>query len=269
MTISLLITTYNWKEALCLTLRSAFAQTRLPLEILIGDDGSTDDTRELIDALRKESPVPLVHIWHEDRGFRLTEIRNKAIAEAKGDYIIQVDGDTILEKHFIEDHAELAEPNCYVCGSRVKIFEENTRQILAGKDYDFGFFKQSAHSMLNSARSKFLRKFLARRYAKGKVARLRGCNMAFWKKDLIEVNGYNEDLTSWGHEDSELAYRLFFAGKEKLFLKMGGVLFHLHHKTSSKSNESAHHAAIEKIKESKLHWCPNGLDKHLRNKSMT
>ena len=44
MLVSLMISTYNWKEALSLCLYSAFAQTVKPCEILIADDGSCDDT---------------------------------------------------------------------------------------------------------------------------------------------------------------------------------------------------------------------------------
>ncbi|MCL3853353.1 glycosyltransferase family 2 protein [Parabacteroides sp. GYB001] len=262
LSVSLIITTYNWKEALRLTLLSVFTQTVLPQEVLIADDGSGPDTKELIDSLRKESPVPLVHVWHEDEGFRLTTIRNKAIARAKGDYIVQVDGDTILNEYFIEDHIELAEEDCFVCGSRVKIFQKGTKRIMEGGTYDFRFFRQSTHSMLNSIRLGFLRRFLARNYAKDRLERLRGCNMAFWKKDLIQVNGYNEDLTSWGHEDTELSYRLFFAGKEKKILKMGGVLFHLHHDGNSRHGEDMHLLVIEDVKKNNSSWCENGLNKY-------
>ena len=51
--VSILVSTYNWKEALALCLRSIFAQTVLPYEIAIADDGSKNDTRELIEKLKK------------------------------------------------------------------------------------------------------------------------------------------------------------------------------------------------------------------------
>ena len=109
MLVSLLISTYNWKEALSLCLYSAFAQTVKPAEILIADDGSREDTRQLIDEMRAKTDIPIVHVWHEDKGFRLSAIRNRSIEKAKGDYIIQIDGDIILDRHFIADHLELAE----------------------------------------------------------------------------------------------------------------------------------------------------------------
>lgn len=79
-----MISTYNWKEALSLCLYSAFAQTVKPCEILIADDGSRDDTKQLIDKMRTKTDIPIVHVWHEDKGFRLSAIRNRSIERAKG-----------------------------------------------------------------------------------------------------------------------------------------------------------------------------------------
>ena len=101
MLVSLMISTYNWKEALSLCLYSAFAQTVKPCEILIADDGSRDDTKQLIDKMRAKTDIPIVHVWHEDKGFRLSAIRNRSIERAKGDYIIQIDGDILLDLSLI------------------------------------------------------------------------------------------------------------------------------------------------------------------------
>lgn len=257
--VSLLIATYNWKEALRLSLLSAFNQVVLPKEILIADDGSREDTRLLIDELRKISPIPLVHIWHEDKGFRLSEIRNKAIALASGNYIIQVDGDIIMNRFFISDHLELAEKGCFVCGSRILLPSEESQLLIEGKqDY-----RKISKWVPNGMRCHFLRHYLANRYARNNIMRLRGCNMAFWRKDLITVNGYNEAFASWGHEDSELAYRLIFSGLHKKFLKMGGVCFHLYHKMASRSGEPEQMALLKENITKREPWTADGLDKHL------
>ena len=108
MTVSLIISTYNNPEYLYLTLKSVMNQRRLPDEILIADDGSGEATRTLVEEMAAESFVPLRHIWHEDEGFRLGAIRNKAIAEAKGEYIIQIDGDIVLHPPFVADHVKMA-----------------------------------------------------------------------------------------------------------------------------------------------------------------
>lgn len=261
MLVSLLISTYNWKEALSLCLYSVFAQTVKPAEILIADDGSRDDTRQMIEEMRKKTDIPIVHVWHEDKGFRLSAIRNQSIAMAKGDYIIQIDGDIILEEHFIADHLELAEKGFFVCGSRVLLGKNYSNRLLKGLETRPAKLKQDYRFMLNGFRSRILRHYLANRYAKHNMFRIRGCNMAFWKEDLYRVNGYNESLEMWGQEDVEISYRLLHIGVQKKQLKMGGVQFHLYHKFASRANLDYHERVLKEVIDNKQVWCENGIVK--------
>lgn len=261
MLVSLLISTYNWKEALSLCLYSAFAQTVKPAEILIADDGSREDTRQLIDEMRAKTDIPIVHVWHEDKGFRLSAIRNRSTEEAKGDYIIQIDGDIILDRHFIADHLELAEKGYFVCGSRVLLGKMSTTRLLKGIEKYPALLKQNLRFVLNAFRSRILRRYLSNRYAKHTMLRIRGCNMAFWKEDLFRVNGYNESLEMWGQEDVEISYRLIHAGIQKKQLKMGGVQFHLYHNFASRENLEYHEQVLKKVIEEKTVWCENGIVK--------
>lgn len=262
MRTSLVISTYNNPKYLELCLKSALNQTVEPDEIVIADDGSTSETADLIKKFAENTSVKIVHVWHEDDGFRLSQIRNKAFARCSGDYIIQSDGDIIFEKHFVQDHIELAEKGFFVCGSRVYLMPEGTREMFDKQSINPKFRYMQRSHILNSLRIKPLQKFFALRYGK-RINKLRGCNMAFWKSDVIKVNGYNEDLTSWGHEDGEFAFRLHFAGVKKKFLKNGGVCFHLYHKEASRDNETAHFKAIENVVANKISWCANGIDKYL------
>lgn len=261
MLISLLISTYNWEEALELCLYSALIQTVKPCEILIADDGSRDKTRNLIEKIQEKTPIPIIHVWHEDKGFRLSTIRNKAIKQAKGDYIIQIDGDIILSKFFISDHVELAKKGFFVCGSRVLLGKRYSTRILRGLEEHPTYFKQNIASILNAFRSRILRRFLSDRYANHRMNSIRGCNMAFWREDAFRVNGYNEELEMWGQEDVEFAYRLLYAGVQKRQLKMGGVQFHLFHRQSSKENLALHNQILQHVIENKITWCNNGIVK--------
>lgn len=118
--ISLIATTYNWPDALRLCIESIGRQTLVPFEVIIADDGSTDDTRTLIERMRKDFPCPIVHAWQEDLGFRAAEVRNNALRLCKGDYVVFIDGDIIMHPHFVEDHAKMAQPGYYVIGSSTK-----------------------------------------------------------------------------------------------------------------------------------------------------
>src|SRR5918999_6151374 len=131
---SLVVTTYNWEAALDLVLRSVLRQSRLPDEVLVADDGSGAATAELIARHAARFPVPLRHVWHEDLGFRLTAIRNRALAAARGPYVIMLDGDMVLHPKFVASHLAFARPGWYVQAGRVLLREAATRRLLAGGD---------------------------------------------------------------------------------------------------------------------------------------
>src|SRR5215831_17184183 len=103
MTLTFIVTTYNWKEALALLFRSVARQTVMPDEIIVADDGSRVDTAEVVSTWAEKLPVPVRHLWQEDIGFRVSRSRNRAIAAATGDFVIILDGDMVINAHFIED----------------------------------------------------------------------------------------------------------------------------------------------------------------------
>jgi glycosyltransferase involved in cell wall biosynthesis len=65
-TASLVVTTYNWKEALALCLHSIARQRTRPLDVVVADDGSREDTARMVEELARDFPVPLRHAWQED-----------------------------------------------------------------------------------------------------------------------------------------------------------------------------------------------------------
>jgi glycosyltransferase involved in cell wall biosynthesis len=237
---SLIISTYNWPSALALCLQSLLQLTVLPDEVIIADDGSHNETKNLVEQFKQVSPIPIKHIWHEDQGFRLAKIRNKAIANAKGDYIIQIDGDVIMEPHFIQDHLRLSKPDYFVIGSRGSLNRRFSQSVLSSQKIPpINLLRKNCSGVLNTFRNKFLSNFLSDKYkVNGKHKYYsKGCNMAFWRKDFNAVNGYNEIMEGWGREDEELVSRLYMLGLKKQFLKMGGVVFHIWHKKAAHQNE--------------------------------
>lgn len=251
---SLLISTYNWPEALGLCLQSILQQTVKPSEIIIGDDGSTQETASLINEFKKITTIPVKHIWQQDLGFRLATSRNKCFKEASEPYIIQIDGDLILNSRFIEDHINFRRHGFFVSGSRVLLSPQSTENLLLNKSIDIKRYSINNKNFFNGLHSKLLQNILAVKYKNAGRYKyyVKGCNMAFWKKDLEKVNGYNEDFTGWGREDSELAIRLINAGIGKRFLKFGGISYHLFHNEASremeeKNIEMMRYAAAENI----------------------
>lgn len=257
MKVSLIISTYNWESALKLCLVSVQNQSEKPLQVIIADDGSEKNTKNIIDSFRNKIPN-LIHVWHVDEGFRLAEIRNKAISIATGDYIVQIDGDVILHRDFIKDHSLFAKQNTFIKGRRVMIGKKTSEKLLKSGNIKVSLLnfdlKRHEHGIRISNFQNIFN-FKEEESADGVM----GSNMAFWREDFIAVNGYNTTLQGWGAEDKELAQRFVNKGLKKRKIKFGGVQYHLYHKESDKSNHEKQLAFIQDLKLTKKSWCESGL----------
>ena len=258
MGVTLLISTYNRPDALGLSLYSLSLQTMMPDEVVIADDGSTTETADVIRRFASILPVPVKHVWQEDDGFRKSLILNKAVKEASGDYIIQIDGDIVMERHFIEDHAAAMERGRFIRGGRVMLGEEETRKCLSlfmhGGRLDIDRISGDRNRM-NALRNRLLSRMMS---GVGSVTDVKGCNMAYWKADFVRVNGYNNDFQGWGHEDIEFAIRLHNAGVKLKRLKFAGIAYHLHHAYFSRHNESRNFEMASKMLALQTAFAENG-----------
>lgn len=258
---TLVTPTYNWPEALELLLLSILNQSVLPNEVIIADDGSRKETKQLIEHFQKTFPIPLIHIWHEDIKNRKPRIMNKAIAKANYDYIIEIDGDIIMNKYFIEDHLNFAEKGCYSFGSRVNIQEKLLTPLFSKKIIDFHLFSEGIKKRSRTIRFPFLMRF-AKKIEK-RSSKLRGCNMSFWKTDFIKINGFNEDLVGWGIDDSEMIQRMHNIGIKGKRLKFTGIAYHIFHKEQSKSHIEINNEIEKQTTEKKLTFIEKGINQYL------
>jgi len=260
MKTSLVIATYNWPEALELVLLSILKQSVFPDEILIADDGSSKETKQLIERYSSKFKSGIKHIWQKDEGFQKTSILNKSIAKSSGDYIIQIDGDIIIHIDFVKDHIKMAKKGFFIHGSRVYLNDPTTQKAIKNSIINFSIFSPGITNRFNSLHSLLLSKFLSNKNKKLKGTR--GCNFSFWKQDFIKVNGYNEDMTGWGKEDTELSVRLMNSGLQKLKLKCLTVCYHLHHKISSKEGYNINNTILKLVIKDNTKICINGINKY-------
>lgn len=227
-TASLVVSTYNWKEALALCLRSIAAQDVLPLEVIVADDGSREDTAALVQAMAGDFPVPLIHVWQEDAGFRLARVRNLGIAASSGDYVIFLDGDLILHPRFVADHLAMIRPGIFLQGGRLNATPAESARLLAGGKPRFSPFMDGAFKRKHALRLPWLARHKARNAEGGQMM---GCNMGVWRADLDRVNGFDDDYEGWGREDDDISARLKHAGLVRRPLRFAGLAIHLWHET--------------------------------------
>lgn len=106
MEISIIMATYNRKESLKKSLRSLerLNYPKSKHEIVIVNDGSTDDTKEFLN--EKEEEINNLRVFHNQENLGIGATRNKAIENAKGEYIFCTDDDGIVPEDWIQQHFE-------------------------------------------------------------------------------------------------------------------------------------------------------------------
>jgi len=257
MTVSLIVTTYNWSAALELVLKSALRQTILPCEIIIADDGSTSETSNIVQSMKKKSLIPIYHFWQEDRGFRAASVRNGAIRKSSGEYLVLIDGDMILHPSFIEDHIACAMKNTFVQGTRVLLGEIKTEEILRTKEYHFSFFTRGLMNRKNTIHSSFLCRLFSSKSTT--IKGIKTCNFALYKDDAYKINGFNEKFIGWGREDSEFAVRLINYGIVRQDVKFHAIAYHLYHRENTRESLSTNDKLLKEAVDLKISWCQEGL----------
>lgn len=245
-TISVLISTYEQPRELELALASLCRQTRLPDEVLVGDDGSGEATREVMERWAARAPFPLHHVWQADRGYRKARIMNEAARRARGEHFVLLDGDSFPHRAWVEDHALAADGRTVLCGRRVKLGPAVSPTVTVA-DVEAGAFD-------GAFRPKLLRSRLAgdtKRWALGvrlprpvarvlhpRARKLMGVNFSLPRAAFVEVNGFNEAWTIYGHEDRDLELRLQRAGWPQRALLNRAIVFHLHHEERARTDET-------------------------------
>ena len=248
--ISVIITTYNRPDALSTVVEACFAQDDLGFEIIIADDGSGHNTRQAVAALQARAPVPLRHVWQEDLGFRAARVRNLGTLDAKGDYIIFLDGDCVPQRNFISQHRKLAQRGYLVQGSRILLNEQVTAQVLAQHLDLHGLnlgdkLSWRGRGALNKVMPLlFTLPDAGRTRRRFTWRRIKSCNLAVWRSDLELVNGFDESFLGWGHEDADLVLRLFNAGIMRKDGAYATEVFHLWHKENVRDQATSNRATV-------------------------
>jgi glycosyltransferase involved in cell wall biosynthesis len=215
--------------------------------------------------MRETSPIPIIHAWQEDIGFRAARARNVAASRATGEYLIFIDGDMVLHPAFVRSHASNARSGYFLHGKRAMLSEGLTKSVLDRQNYSvspwqfgIGLWKHAIHSDTLSRQLS---------YHSRTWYDTQSANLSVWAEDFHRVNGFNEDFVGWGREDSELALRLMRSGLIKFELRYCAVAFHLAHGKNSRvkyAKETERNQRLLDAMEQTSEWrCERGLSNHI------
>ncbi len=263
--LSIVIAVYNKPEILRLVLAAYAAQSYGDFELIIADDGSGPAVKDVIDAAPSDTPI--IHLWHEDRGWRKNAMLNNAIRAAHTDYLVFTDGDCIPSRHFVRDHWVEREPGRALLGRRVETSRRwsaalTLDAVVSGRYERYGFqewmdgLRGTALRLEDGIRipSAFLRRLLLRN-----VTGMLGCNFSVFRNDLVAINGFDELYRGPGcGEDSDVQYRLSLIGVTGKSLRNLAVQYHVYHPLTTPSAECLDRFRL--IQQQGRHRCSAGLE---------
>lgn len=243
MDISVIFSTYNSPAWLENVIYGFHCQQDKNFEIVIADDGSSPETKDLISRLKAETKMEIKHVWQEDDGFRKCRILNEAILATRGDYLVFTDGDCIPRSDFVSTHRKYAEEGYYLSGGYFKLPMDISKAITRDdilKERPF-----NAEWLIN--RGLVATHKISKLTAQGWKEKLynsltptnrtwNGHNSSGWKKDVLAVNGFNERM-QYGGEDCEFGDRLRNMGIKAKQVRYSAICVHLDHSRSYVTEE--------------------------------
>jgi len=244
MDLSVILSTYDKVEWLEKVLWGYRQQDFRDFELVIADDGSREDTKELILGFARESDFPIRHIWHPDEGYRRSIILNAAILASTGEYLVFSDGDCIPRRDFVRTHREMAKPRCFLSGGSVYLSMEVSEAItvddvVSGRFADPGWLRAEGQK-LGRHRLRLLSRdwratFLDHITTTNPTWNLN--NSSTWREWVFAANGMETEM-QYGGADRALGSRLENLGLRGRLARFRAVLLHLDHDRPYKTRES-------------------------------
>lgn len=242
MTTGIIISTYNNPAWLAKTLFGYSLQTTPPDEVVIADDGSTSETRDLIDSFRDK--LPIKHVWQEDRGFQKSEILNKAIEASRADYLIFTDQDCVPRRDLVATHKSLAREGVYLSGGYFKLTRAisdrlTTDDIASGRAFSATWLARQGQPLTHKMSKLFDCKVFAAVMNRitPRAASFNGCNSSCFRKDAVAVNGFDEQV-HYGGQDREFGLRLKNSGIKPRQIAYSAIVVHLDHDRPYKDKQT-------------------------------
>lgn len=235
MKTTVIVTTYNSPVWLKKVLWGLDCQSVKDFEVVIADDGSTHETRQVIEEFWAQSALEVQHLWQDDLGFRKCLILNKAILSANGEYLIFLDGDCIPHRDFVLTHVAKSRTNYFLAGSVIRLPAStseaiNQSTIESGECFEWGWLlrngvirsKRNMKAVFTGKAADFLDRITPVKKS------FTGGNSSAWKSDILSVGGFDNRM-AWGSEDKELGVRLLNSGLGAGHVRYSAKILHLYH----------------------------------------
>ncbi len=249
-------------EILLLALKNQSSKNTF--EVIISEDDDALSTKNFISQQQSLLPFPLIHVFQSDKGFRKCQALNRAIAASSTDFIIFLDGDCVPHQHFIKQYLSEKKSGRVLYGRRVMLSDRISSILIQNKSFaDLTILNLLLKGCKRVEEGLYM-PFIPQSFKQKKAGRLLGCNMGIFKKDLLLINGFDEDyIFAGGGEDSDVEWRLE-ALKNLTFysMKFSAIVYHLYHVDRfTPEMEQKNNVILENKINQNDFFCNNGIRK--------
>ena len=257
---SIIIGTHNDADILEATLAALAVQSFRDFELVLADDGSTQDYAPVLSAWAPRFDRGIQHVTHEKRGFRKTRILNRAIKVSCFESLIVMDMDCLPHRDFVRNHLSYLKPGIVITGRRTHVSPGVVPPPAKILEHGLGFGPARLFRLWMQGKARIIEHgFVSPILYESSNLRLHGSNFSVCRSDLVAVNGFNEEFEGWGKEDSELGLRLQFSGARIRNLRNKVVQFHRMH-TRLPADNPRNDAIFERTKSEHTVRAGTGLD---------
>lgn len=228
---SVVVACYNQGGTLPLVLAGFARQSEPGFELILADDGSSEDYDGLLRSWAPRFRHGIQRVRHEDLGFRKTRILNRAVHVSRFEALVFTDADCVPHPDFLRNHVKRVDRGCVATGRRVHLDAgalPAAPQILARGP---GLGPGRLLRLWLTGRARVIEHGLNLPLGlPTSAAGILGSNFSVHRQDLRAVNGFNEEYCDWGTgEDSDLDLRLRLAGVKVRTFRSGLVQYHVDH----------------------------------------
>ena len=227
---SIIVGTYNDENMLEATLAAFAVQSFRDFELVLADDGSSQNYAPVLAAWAARFAHGIQHVTHQKHGFRKTRVLNRAIHVSRFERLIVTDMDCLPHRDFVRNHLSYLKPGTVITGRRTHISPELVPQPAEILAKGLGFGPALLFRLWLRGKARIIEHgFVSPLLYESSNLRLHGSNFSVYRRDLVAVNGFNEEFEGWGKEDSDLGLRLQFSGVRIRNLRNKVIQFHRMH----------------------------------------
>lgn len=227
--ISLIVSSFERPVNLLRCLHSIAVQKGVKgrIEVVVADDGSRDETEDLVRRFGRSVDFPIKFTSHEHNDFRLSQCRNEGVLASTADYLLFTDADCVLPSDHVSIHLQSRRRGRVMAGHCYRLDAEASDRLSVERIRMGNLFPLVKH---REARRAYWKGIKARAYELLRVSmrpRLSGSNIGVWRADCERVNGFDENFLGWGMEDTDFQRRLESIGVRSILARTG--IYHIWH----------------------------------------